>query len=390
VGGGDGLRRVVDERVERAVLIQHHEHVAGGRDAFGNLPQGVPRVQSRLPAVSCRAILTHTVYFIRDADSSASAFAATLMRMTSLMLHALVQLPAASPQSHIMSQNVWDNLIANLITTLLLTAAGLCTLALVFVIYRRGLFRFFGISRKNPNIRIYLSRLQIQPRGAAGLEEVTHGSMGAAINESEFRAALILRDRFRSKLVGFVPDSLRKWLNSPLIALSTLDPVIEISPPGEAGFIPDNLILIGSGVYNSISRKYLDPKTSCLSFAKDETGRRYLLVCRPDMPEAKVWRLLDQESSAPPVRNEIGIVQRVNVLDENRKDRKFSVFICAGMGSGATYGAVKYLNENWRKLFKLYQDREFSVYLTFLNLDPESTPTKDPVPTFVTPPVVVR
>lgn len=286
--------------------------------------------------------------------------------------------------SNIMSQNVWDNLIANLISTLILSAAGLSTLLLLFIVNRWELFRFFGINRKNPNIRLYLSRIEIKPRGTVGLEEVKEGSRGSAINELEFQAALILRDQFRSKLVGLVPNLFRGW-PTPLLALSPLDPVIELSPPKGAGFVHDNLIVIGSGVYNSIAREHLDPDTSCLSFVKDEkTERRALRICRKGMQPLTEWRLIDQ-GSGPPLRMERGIIRRVNLRGPAQDKKSYSVFICAGMGSGATYGAVKYLNENWRRLYKRYKAREFSLYLTFENLDPESIPTKAPILTIVEP-----
>jgi hypothetical protein len=54
------------------------------------------------------------------------------------------------------------------------------------------------------------------------------------------------------------------------------------------------------------------------------------------------------------------------------------VFICSGLGSGATSGSVQYLAENWSRLQRQYRDREFGLCLSFATTDRDGYPTVMP------------
>jgi hypothetical protein len=72
-------------------------------------------------------------------------------------------------------QPIVVSVIANLVAAVILALLGIGTYFLVFLIDRRQLLRFFGISRKLPRMRFYLSRLEIKPGGTIGFEPLKAG-----------------------------------------------------------------------------------------------------------------------------------------------------------------------------------------------------------------------
>ena len=75
---------------------------------------------------------------------------------------------------------------------------------------------------------------------------------------------------------------------------------------------------------------------------------------------------------------ELAIIQRIYDHDHNQS----SVFICAGTGSNATYGIVKFLQKNWKKLYGKYKCDEFALCLAYPGIAPDSE-TPPPVGEFI-------
>ena len=75
--------------------------------------------------------------------------------------------------------------------------------------------------------------------------------------------------------------------------------------------------------------------------------------------------------------NELAFIQRINDVEYGN-----TVFICAGLGSSATYGSARYLAENWGRLQRKYRDGEFGICLKF--------PGQDPNDEFVVQPEVIH
>lgn len=149
-----------------------------------------------------------------------------------------------------MFQEVMVNVVANIIAASVLTVIGVSTFVVYFVLNRQKLLRFLGISRRNPHLSIVVSRLEIKPNGTTGFEPLTKGFYGPGIIRIEYKGALLVRDMLRSSLLARLPKGFQGWLRRRYVALAHIDPPIDVSPQTLDEVPSDNLILLGSGIYN--------------------------------------------------------------------------------------------------------------------------------------------
>jgi hypothetical protein len=284
-----------------------------------------------------------------------------------------------------MQSGVKVGVVSNVVTALLFTLLGFVGVGGTVFFERRRLFRFFGISSARNTLHIYLSHLQVQGGGTTGAEPITRGYAGPAITVPEYRAALRVSTLFRSKVLALLPEGLR-WLFAGVhIALSDVEPQIDVSPAGGWDPAPRiNIVTIGSGVYNHVAKYYLDNRT-LFYFAKDQnTGIRMLKV-RASTPVKRGRRTLlqaapigadpDTGTDAPYTQRhsgsgqdpsggqELGIIECIHDGPPDRPYDGPTVFVCAGVGTRATFGAVQYLVEHWSNLQHTYRRRDFVVVL---------------------------
>jgi hypothetical protein len=263
-----------------------------------------------------------------------------------------------------MLENVVANVYANLIVASLLAALAIP----IFFIDRQKLFRFFGISSRNPTIRIYLSRLEIKPGGTSGIEPISEGYRGPGIARVEYDAALTLQRQLASRVAGLVPRGVKAWVQLRRPVLFRLEPRIAVSPPRGEGLAQENMIVLGSSIYNSVSKSYLEHTSSHFLF-ETEGGHRVVRVRRPGTPDITLRRVAANGSD----RQEIGTIQRFNDHDHSR-----TVFICAGTGSTATAGSAEYLAAQWPALFRDHRNEEFALYLIFKGQCPDAEIVRPP------------
>jgi len=251
-----------------------------------------------------------------------------------------------------MTQDILNNIYANIISTILCAIPGVILLFTTVIINRQRTLRFFGISRQKPALRIYVSRLEIKPSGTIGIEPIEIGYSGPAINQVEFQGALLIRDALRSKWLSLLPSRLQDWLGQQSVTLMTVDPPIEVSPQVEADVSYDNLVVLGSSVYSLVSKIYLEHPSCMFQFVKNASGERTLRMRDGGLKDVELpGRSKDQE---------LGIIQRIN--DHNHGT---VVYICAGLGASATYGSIRYLIKNWVYLQRKYKDADFGICLAF-------------------------
>ncbi len=264
-----------------------------------------------------------------------------------------------------MIQDILYNIIANVISTVLCTIPGLILLITAITINRQHILRFFGINQKKSVLRIYVSRLEIKPRGTIGIEPIEVGYSGPAINQVEYQGALLIREALKSKWLSLLPNKLQDWLGNLSFVLMSVDPPIEVSPQQEADISYDNLVILGSSIYNLASKCYMEHPSCAFYFTKNESGERVFRI--------RDGGLKDIELPGRSQGQELGIIQRI-------KDNKHGtvVFICAGLGTSATYGSARYLIENWRSLQRKYHDADFSIFLAFKDQPRDSAAVVQP------------
>ena len=169
-----------------------------------------------------------------------------------------------------MPQEILINVIADLIVTIGLTLLGVSTIVVFYILERQRLLQFFGITNSNPNLSIFVSRLEIKPGGTTGFEPISQGYFGPGIIRVEYKGALLIRDTFRSRLFARLPEGFQGWLAQRSVALVDLDPEIDVSPKNPDEIPNDNLVLLGTGIYNLGSQIYLNHSSSYFEYTKNE------------------------------------------------------------------------------------------------------------------------
>jgi len=265
-----------------------------------------------------------------------------------------------------MQEQILIEIIADLISAFILALVGFGIYFLFYLKERQSLLRFFGVTQKLPRLRIYLSRMEIKPGGTVGFEPITKGYSGPSISEIEYEAAMLIRNRLRSSLLGLLPKRIQYWLGQHHITLLTLDPPIDASPQALGDLALDNRVTLGSNIYNLYSKYYLERQAGYFYFDKNDNGERVVRI--------RSEGLSNIEIPGRSTGKELGIIQRI--VDSEYGN---TVFICAGLGASATYGSARYLVANWKKLYQKYRDAEFGICLAFPHQPSDSEVVVDPI-----------
>lgn len=266
-------------------------------------------------------------------------------------------------------QGITEGIVANLMTTLAFTVIGVIGFVWFSVIERRRLFHFFGVKPAALGIRIYVSCLEVLPGGTRGTQPIATGYVGPAMVQKEYESALLLRRLFQPTVLALIPDTLRDLLAALFVSLSKVEPGIEVAPAWRDNGhtfdadVSDNVIAIGGPIYNSVSRHYLDGQTF---YYFEQKGNQRVIRKRSAGGA-------DLEQLGRASGHELACIQRL-------KDRATgaTIFIFAGLGSGATYGSVQYLVDNWNALQRQYRDRDFGLCLSYETTDRDAYPTVRP------------
>jgi hypothetical protein len=268
------------------------------------------------------------------------------------------------------------NLVAEIVAILLFTMLGIAIYWCFYFRNRKSLLSFFGVNT-GKRISIFLSRLTVKPGGTESLEPTSQGFYGPAISKLEYDGALLLHKQLESRVLGILPKSVQAWLNQNTVALKTLDVPIEVSPlpPIEEAVFQCNMVVLGTSIYNRVAHYYLKEflpqnRERYFIYEKDPvTGERIIGIRQKGAQDT----ILQGRSH----HREIAFVQRINIGVSDEGDM-ISIFICAGLGSSATYGSIRYLAENWKILQRKYQNSEFGVWLAFPNQAPNDDFVRSP------------
>jgi hypothetical protein len=252
-----------------------------------------------------------------------------------------------------MFNEILNNIIANIVSTILIGLIGVVVYFIFFITERKKFYKFLGISKNNSNLRIYLSRLEIVAGGTIGFEPIRKGYIGPSISKIEYEGALLIINQIKHNIIALLPKRLIDWISQKNISFHILEPSIEISPQLVEEIIYDNLIVIGSGIYNLVAKTFLVHPSCNFHFIKNEEGVRKIIVKGPDT---------NQLLSGGSMGDEVAVIQRINDLTTG-----ITIFLCSGISGEGTYGATRYLSENWKILQKKYGENEFGIGLVFPN-----------------------
>jgi hypothetical protein len=207
---------------------------------------------------------------------------------------------------------------------------------------RRRLNGFFGISKKNNKLKVYLSSLFIQLGGAVDSNNSPRSYMGIALPDKEFRGAFAILDTFKLNILeDFVSRLLKK-----VILLSTEIEILP-APRQQKDIVFDNIISVGGPAFNEVTKYYLNNNDAYFRFVDDN---RSIEINRG----GQKGQLIEAAS------NDVGFV--LKLYDSNYK---IVVFITAGLGTNGTRGALKYLFDNWEELKGKSNNKDFGVCLSF-------------------------
>jgi hypothetical protein len=241
--------------------------------------------------------------------------------------------------------------LGHLITFLLVSLLGYAVYLYKYAEERKMLLKFFGITNESLNENIYLSCMQIKAGGTTGCEEITVGYQGPSTSKLEFDAGILVQNLLKGITIPFLSKDTQDRLSEKNITLYPLFPEIKISPEYRKPITFENSILIGSPIYNSVSKYYIECQEHYFYFAK-ENGNRVIkavengfdYVIHPGRAEGR----------------ELGIIERYN-----DKEHGSVVFICAGIDASATFGCARYLVQHWKSLYKKYGTKKFGICLVF-------------------------
>ena len=214
-----------------------------------------------------------------------------------------------------------------------------------------SLYSFFGITNAVLNMHAYVSRLRIRQEGCAqGFERVSVGYQGEAIIDTEYKAALCARKLLQTRLLAHWEGSLFEILSRFNVVFHRVDLPIDVSPENIGQVSPNNLLLVGSQVYNLVSGVYL--QDSSFIFKRNPQNERAIYI--------KGGGEIEGRSANPP--QELAIIQKLYYKTSGR-----TVFICAGVDVTGTFGSLMFLLDNWRVLKDIYGNEPFGVGLAFVD-----------------------
>ncbi len=201
---------------------------------------------------------------------------------------------------------------------------------------KRAQSRWMGMSGKTPHLQIYASNLNIKRADPVEGEAVRTGFIGTAMNEREYISALKLRDSLRaSRVFEGIADLFGRQVKQTDVKVCPRKWDEELVPRS-------NLVFLGSPIYNSGTKYYLDRQPLVdgkrrVEFVLEDAGR----VLRV---ERQSYMRTSCAGGAPgEYEDDYGVIYRMNL-------RGISVFICAGLGTDGTCYAANHLATRWKEI----------------------------------------
>lgn len=275
-------------------------------------------------------------------------------------------------------KGVFNNLAAEMIWTLI--AFFLVALVAIFLLTRnhRTRIAFFGLDRRCPSASIFVSNIMV--RQSIAFEPLTAGYRGPAITKVEYEAALRIQAELTKRPLVVVLEPLQNWISRRICRRQDVATQIRLSPRGDdpssgaeaatppplEGHLTDGSnVSIGSPIYNSIAKWYLEEYLpnpangyeSWFAFGRAPSGERTIQRMRhSDVGPIELPRAPAPTTPGADRALEPAFVMRL------KHDGK-TIFLCAGIAGWATAQSVHYLAENWSQMHRAMGDAEFAMAL---------------------------
>lgn len=218
---------------------------------------------------------------------------------------------------------------------------------------RRRLLSFWGITRSQPQLNVYVSTLFVRKWGAVDFRGTVRSYAGPAISSQELSVTSEIPGLFSAPLLDQLPDRLRQWLGTRIHwSLQEIQPVLIASPSDRGKVGPGNALAIGSPGYNSAADLYTETCDPFLIFEQPE-DKTVIRVARGP----RKGDILDDDRGP---YDETAIVQRLYY-----RETRSTIVMAAGHGVPGTVGAVRYIASRWERLAREFGDRPFAVCLRF-------------------------
>jgi hypothetical protein len=257
---------------------------------------------------------------------------------------------------------ILEAIVAGIISAYVVSTIALAYQRAWFTPDRRRRARFFGLGSSRRALWIRCSSLNILPGGAQGTETLRIGFTGPAIIRSEYLGAQSLRSS-----IELATSGTGKTLNMDLLHRLTIS--IDASPGAfdeNADYNSGPLILLGSRVYNRLTKKYFDDgDKTFFTWTRAPNGER-TFARRNGVDNDIPYRERAAVGEAPEtvITSQLAVIERI-WDNENKR----WVFLIVGVGALATSGAAKYLAENWRLLESRIRKgkigKSFAIMLAF-------------------------
>jgi hypothetical protein len=246
---------------------------------------------------------------------------------------------------------VYQNVIANLVIAAAAWLVLIVALISLNVLRRRGQFRFFGLTKAAPRLTCYTSTVNVRQWGSVGPDGIVASFFGAAVPSYETDALVpfvILWDDGRlDRLPSGLRERLQKWW-----MIRNVRPEILPSPESSSALVHSgSIVSVGSRAYNSCTAYLHDV------LGTDLTTADGLAVLRLT-PVRLEWRYAGPRGADD--ETDYAIVERRSVPQTNA-----TYFVVAGLTKIGTAGAVAFLANFWRDLYRVYGTSDFAISLEF-------------------------
>lgn len=254
--------------------------------------------------------------------------------------------------------NVLVNLVANLVTWLILILIAGIGLMVQARSRRAALFRFFGINPLNPSIIAYLTTVVVQPGGAKRVDgDISQIWEGPAISANSLRDILTVPGIFISS-TDKLPAFIRKLLSTRHLSFEPITVDFRTSPSQASEIASGPILCLTGPGYNLATKYYLETGSSYIEFTRDHQ----FLIKRGGLTGKSITpsggKVPTGDGKLERFAHDLALVSRLTDGENRRK-----VAIAAGTGSNGTRAAIEYLANHWQVLDKEYKNDDFAVIL---------------------------
>jgi hypothetical protein len=182
---------------------------------------------------------------------------------------------------------------------------------------RSKLYKFFGISKKNDSLKIFVSSLIIKQGGAVDSLGTPRRYSGVALPDGEFRSSYKIFEIFELKdLERLIAKITKNYVFYPV------NMKVMPSPNNQKDIYSGNAISLGSPGYNEATKYYLNLKDAYLNFTPNNDG----FMIKKGRDKGKIINNVDKK--------DLAIIQKI-------KTHGSVVFITAGLGVNGTRGSFE-------------------------------------------------